>query len=97
MTIIGGVVYKISTLFEFLIFLHEIFFFGSKILSSSCGKHPKFDFKCLIITVLAQAFSLRHRFLLKINTMCVLLCLVRDFFIISSSKPLISTMHTRFS
>ena len=53
MTIIGGVVYKKSIIFEvfgvnlseFLIFLHEIFF-GSKILLSSCDKHQKFDYGC---------------------------------------------------
>ena len=50
-TIIGGVVYKKSMIFkvfgvylwEFLIFLHEIFF-GSKILQSSCDKHQNFDY-----------------------------------------------------
>ena len=53
MTIIGGVVYKRSTIFkvfgvylsEFLIFLNEIFF-GSKILPSSCDKHQNFDYGC---------------------------------------------------
>ena len=53
MTIIGGVVYKKSMIFEvfreylgeFLIFLREIFF-GSKILPSSCDKHQKFDYGC---------------------------------------------------
>ena len=49
-TIIWGVVYKESMIFEvfgaylseFLIFPHQIFL-GSKTLPSSCGKHQKFD------------------------------------------------------
>ena len=49
-TLIGGVVYKKSRIFEafgvylseVLIFLHEIFF-GSKILPSSCDTHQNFD------------------------------------------------------
>ena len=53
MTIIEGVVYKKSMIFEvfgvylseFLIFLHEIFF-GSKILPSSCDKHQNSDYGC---------------------------------------------------
>ena len=53
LTIIGGMVYKKSTIFEvfweclreFLIFLHEIFF-RSKILSRSCDKHQKVDYRC---------------------------------------------------
>ena len=36
-------------------------------------------------------------FLLKINKMYVLSRVVRDFFMISSSDPMINTMHTRFS
>ena len=52
-TIIGGVVHKKSMIFkvsgvylsEFLIFLHEIFF-GSTILLSSCDKYQKFDYGC---------------------------------------------------
>ena len=53
MTIIGGVVYKKSMIFEvfgaylseFLTFLYEIFF-GSKILPISCDKHQDFDYEC---------------------------------------------------
>ena len=53
MTIIEGVVYKKSMIFEvfgvylseFLIFLHEIFF-GSKILLSSYDQHQNFDYVC---------------------------------------------------
>ena len=53
MTIIGGVVYMKSMIFEdfweylnmFLIFLHEIFF-DSKILSSTFDKYQKIDYGC---------------------------------------------------
>ena len=53
MTIIGGVVYKKSMIFEvfgaylreFLTFLYEISF-GRKTLPSSCDKHQKFDYGC---------------------------------------------------
>ena len=51
MTIIGGVVYKKSMIFEVFgayisevfIFLHEIFF-SSKIMLTSCDKNQKFDY-----------------------------------------------------
>ena len=54
-TIIGGVVYKKSTIFqifleylsEFLIFLHKNII-GSKILSSTCDKHRNFDYGYLL-------------------------------------------------
>ena len=53
MTIIEGVEYKKSMIFEVLgEYLGEVFdissrnLFGSKILPSSCDKHPKFDYGC---------------------------------------------------
>ena len=47
---------------------------------------------------LAQAFSLGHWFILrKISSMYILSRAVKDFFMMSSSEPIINTMQTRFS
>ena len=52
----------------------------------------------LKLFVLAEAFSLGHwSFLRKIRSMYTLSRVVKDFFMISSSEPIISTMQIRFS
>ena len=95
---------------KFLTFLREIFF-GSKIITSSCDKHQKFDHGCSSFpgnkTQSADFCSffgdLGHfqvvsltQFLRKSSSMYVISRVVKDLFMISSSMPIMNTMQTRF-